>query len=325
MLDKKLLNNIKSASKCMEKVFEDILKVSETPSSVLITGESGTGKELVARAIHEIGARKDMPFVALNCGAVPGELMESEMFGHEKGAFTGAYTRKVGRFERAEGGTLFLDDIGTLQSHLQVKLLRVLQERSFERVGGIRTIETDIRLITATNKCLKKAVEAGEFRDDLYYRLKVVPIDIPPLRERTEDIAPLIEHFLQCHNRKCSKDIKGLSPELTSELLSYPWPGNVRELENLIERLVVFGASKSVISLSELPEDFCSKTVPSGKAPEPRPTDLRRARGAFEKSFIISALKTCGFRRGKTARQLKIHRNTLLAKMKEYNISVPAN
>src|SRR3990172_3408911 len=239
-------------------------------------GESGTGKELIARAIHRLSERKEKPLVAVNCGAVPSELMESELFGYERGAFTGAHATRIGKFEFADGGTVFFDEVATLPMHLQAKLLRVLQEKSFERVGGNREINVDIRVIAATNINLEEAVRRGRFREDLYYRLKVVPIELPPLRERKEDLPLLVEYFLQRHCKKCNKCIKGVSPAALAALTEYPWPGNVRELENLIERLVVLAKDGSEIAYEDIPvEIVCSKSDSLGSAYEIE--DFRKA------------------------------------------------
>ncbi len=230
-------------------------RVADTPTTVLITGESGTGKELVARALHEHSSRKDKPFIKVNCAAIPKELIESELFGYERGAFTGAVTSKPGRFELANGGTLFLDEIGEIPIEMQVKLLRALQESEFERVGGIKTIRVDVRLVAATNRDLKKLIAAGQFREDLFYRLNVVPMRLPALRERTGDIPLLVEHFLAKFNDRLRKKVEGVEPEALEILASYPWPGNIRELENVIERAVLFCDTQR-LSASNLPPEI---------------------------------------------------------------------
>ena len=308
-----------SKTQAMKKIFELVKKVSQTPSSVLITGESGTGKELIARAIHRLSERKEKPMVAVNCGAVPSELMESELFGYERGAFTGAHATRIGKFEFADGGTVFFDEVATLPMHLQAKLLRVLQEKSFERVGGNREINVDIRVIAATNINLEDAVRRGRFREDLYYRLKVVPIELPPLRERKDDLPLLVEYFLQRHCKKCNKCIKGISPAALAALTEYPWPGNVRELENLIERLVVLAKDGSEIAYEDIPvEIVCSKSDSLGSAYEIE--DFRKACMAFERYFIISVLNKTDWNKTEAANIMKVHRNTLLHKMKELGI-----
>ncbi len=308
-----------SASPKMKKVFDLIKAVSAASSSVLITGESGTGKELVARAIHAMGERKDKPFVAVNCGAVPSDLMETELFGHEKGSFTGAHVKKIGKFEYADGGTVFLDEISTMPMHLQIKLLRALQERTFERVGGNEPIKVDIRVMAATNVDLEKEVRRGSFREDLYYRLKVVPIDLPPLRERREDIPLLVEYFLEKHGRKCNKKIPGVTPEVIDTLKVYSWPGNIRELENLVERFVVLGQDGVEITADDLPTGF----LMAGYKGREESKDFKEACKAFERHYILNVLKKTGWNRVETARELNIHRNTLLTKMKELGLREP--
>ncbi|MGA2959841.1 MAG: sigma-54 dependent transcriptional regulator, partial [Thermodesulfobacteriota bacterium] len=223
----------------VQKVFEIVEKVADTDSTILILGESGTGKELIAKAIHYNSYRRERPFIPVNCAAIPSELLESELFGHEKGAFTNAIRTRIGRFELASGGTVFLDEIGDMNPLLQSKLLRVLQERQFERIGGIKTIKTDIRVIAATHQDLKQAVQQKRFREDLYYRLNVIPVRIPPLRERRTDIPLLAHHFLDHFNRSKKKKIKGITDEAMESLMNYDWPGNVRELENTIERVII--------------------------------------------------------------------------------------
>lgn len=306
---------IVTRNKRMLEVLDLIKKVARTTSNVIIYGESGTGKELVARAIHEGGARKNAPFVAVNCGAIPSELMESEFFGHEKGAFTGATKRRLGKFEFADGGTLFLDEIATLPQSLQVKLLRVIQDRKIERVGSNVSIDVDVRIIAATNVNLKEEVARGRFRQDLYYRLNVVPIYLPPLRERKDDIPLLIQHFLKKFNRS----IKGISPDALEVLTSYHWPGNVRELENLIERMVVL-ASGDTITLKDLPvEVFTTEDLGVSSIEK---SGLKEACQSFEKRLILECLKKTGWNQTKAAQLLKIHRNTLIAKMKGLGINL---
>src|SRR5918994_2995265 len=246
----------------MQRLARVVAQTARTTSSVLVTGESGTGKELIARAIHRQGPRRDKPFVAVNPAAISETLMEAELFGHEKGAFTGAYQRKLGKFELAQGGTLFLDEIATLKPELQVKLLRVLQEREIERVGGTRTIKVDVRIVAATNVDLKQAIAHGAFREDLYYRLAVVPIHMPPLRERRDDIAALVDHIVRRYSREFGKPILGVAPEALTAMIEYSWPGNVRELQNIIERLVGL-VEGVVIELSDLPLDLL---LPDGRA-----------------------------------------------------------
>ncbi len=242
------------SSQGIAELYAILERVADTPTTVLITGESGTGKELVARALHEHSSRKDKPFIKVNCAAIPKELIESELFGYERGAFTGAVASKPGRFELANGGTLFLDEIGEIPIEMQVKLLRALQESEFERVGGIKTIRVDVRLVAATNRDLKKLIAAGSFREDLFYRLNVVPIRLPALRERTGDIPLLAEHFLAKFNERLRKKVEGLDADATEVLVQYPWPGNIRELENVIERAVLF-CDESKLHAKDLPPD----------------------------------------------------------------------
>ena len=308
-----------SRSPKMKRVFDMIEKVGKTSSSVLIMGESGTGKELVSRAIQSMGPRSDKPFVAVNCGAVPSELMESELFGHEKGAFTGAVLRKIGKFGYADGGTVFLDEVSTLPMHLQIKLLRFLQEKTFERVGGNIPIKVDIRVIAATNVDLEDSVHKGYFREDLFYRLNVVPIELPPLRDRKEDIPLLVQHFLSKHSKRCNKAIKGITPDAVRALSEYSWPGNVRELENIIERLVVLAREGAIITYEDLPVDMF---YPESEATEGI-KDFREALRAFERHYITGVLEKTNWNRIEAARVLNIHRNTLLMKMKTLGIKEP--
>ncbi|MCL5030359.1 MAG: sigma-54 dependent transcriptional regulator [Bacteroidetes bacterium] len=247
-------DNIISADGKMQDVFKLISKVLNNEITCLIYGESGTGKELIARAIHYNGKRKDKPFIVVNCASIPRELLESELFGHEKGSFTGAHQRKLGKFELANGGTIFLDEVGELEMLLQAKLLRVIQEREFERVGGIELIKSDVRIISATNRDLKHAVENKEFREDLYYRLNSFPIVIPPLRQRKGDILVLAQHFLETFNRKLGKSIKGFSKKALKLIYEYNWPGNIREMENMIERCLII-CEKDIIDIDDLPSN----------------------------------------------------------------------
>lgn len=317
---------ILSRSKRMAAVFDLVGKVARTHSSVLLTGESGTGKELIARAIHAASPRAQKPFVAINCAAIPSELMESELFGHEKGSFTGAHTRSVGKFEFAHGGTLFLDEIPSLKLELQAKLLRVLQEREFTRVGSHQNLKVDVRVIAATNVRLDLLVKSGQFRNDLYFRLNVIPIEIPPLRQRQEDIPLLSEYFLTKFNACLEKHVQGITTEAMALLQSYPWPGNVRELENVIERLVVLGSNGHWVEEKDLPFDLLMdhSSANAGGAQEHTSLDqgLIQARNDFERRFILKMLNRCQWNQTDTARCLKIHRNTLLAKMRTLNLRV---
>ncbi|MHC1742113.1 MAG: sigma-54-dependent transcriptional regulator [Syntrophobacteraceae bacterium] len=314
---------IMSASKKMQAIFRLVEKVACTNSNVLITGESGTGKELVARAVHAAGPRAQRPFVAVNCAAIPPELMESEFFGHEKGSFTSAHARSIGKLEHASGGTIFFDEIPSLKLELQAKLLRVLQERSFTRVGGHNLIKVDVRVIAATNVRLDRLVKDSLFRNDLYFRLNVIPIVVPPLRERTGDIPLLSNYFLGQYNRQLSKRIRSISPAAMEILKAYPWPGNVRELENMIERLVVLGSDDRVIDEWDIPFDQLIRgdaTELLTEVANPREQGLMEARNIFEREYILRALNRHGWNQTDVARELKIHRNTLAKRMRDLNL-----
>ena len=322
-------------------VYAVIERVADTPTTVLVTGESGTGKELVARALHENSSRKDRPFIKVNCAAIPKDLMESELFGYERGAFTGAVASKPGRFELASGGTLFLDEIGELPNDMQVKLLRVLQESEFERVGGIKTIRVDVRLIAATNRDLKREIAAGAFREDLFYRLNVVPIALPALRERHKDIPLLVSYFVAKFNARLKKDVEGLEPEALDRLAGYNWPGNIRELENVIERAVLFADSPRVRleDLSVELRDGSGDAAPRAGGSHPQlanappgeasasgaPSDglkeqVKAAMSRLEKDLIVRALQQTQGNVTHAARLLKISRKGLQLKMKELGL-----
>jgi len=308
----------------MVKIYQLVTQIADTPTTtVLITGESGTGKELVARAIHNRSERRAQPFVAVNVAALPDALIESELFGHEKGAFTGAHARKLGRFELAQGGTVFLDEIGSLRLDLQTKLLRALQEREIERLGGVRTIPIDVRVLAATNVNLKAAVKAREFREDLYYRLNVVPIHVPPLRERAQDIPLLIEHFVRKTARECHRDVRGVSAGALEVLARYDWPGNVRELENVIHRAVVLARSP-VIHLQDVPLDVALPETGARLAEDTGPP-LREACEQFERQYILRVLERVGWNVSRAARLLGVHRNTVLAKLSAWGIQRPGS
>jgi len=320
-------------SPAIRTIYGIVEKVANTPSTVLISGESGTGKELIARALHENSSRHSGPFIKINCAAIPKTLMESELFGYDKGAFTGAVGAKPGRFELAHGGTLFLDEIGEIPIEMQVKLLRVLQESEFERVGGIKTIKVDVRLVTATNRDLLAEVGAGAFREDLFYRLNVVPIHIPPLRERREDIPLLADHFIAKFNDRLKKEIAAITPEAVERLVAYQWPGNIRELENLMERTVLFCEGPE-IRVSDLPPEVAGAPAPQpGSAaahaageelPRPAPESLKEAVRAeterVERELIQRALDATGGNVTQAARKLKISRKSLQTKMKELGL-----
>jgi DNA-binding NtrC family response regulator len=305
----------------IEKLHGLIVQVARTPTTVLITGESGTGKELVARAIHHQGSRREGPFIAVNPAAIAETLIESDLFGHERGAFTGAHQRKLGKFELAQGGTLFLDEIGTLRAELQAKLLRVLQQREIERVGGTHPVKIDVRFIAATNTNLKEAVGSGAFREDLYYRLNVVPVVVPPLRERIQDVPLLVEHFIRRDNRRFHKRVEGLSPEALAALNAYRWPGNVRELENVIERCVVL-AEGPIIQLNDLPLDVSlPQQATKVRAAEALP--LNEATDQFEQQIVLRVLERVGWNLTEAGRILEIHRNSLRVKLARWGIRAP--
>ena len=315
--DKYKFENIIGISFPMQKVFEMIEKVADTNATVLITGESGVGKELVARAIHYNSSRKDNPLVVVNCGAIPETLLESELFGYEKGAFTGATGTRYGRFELAHGGSMFLDEIGDMSFNLQVKLLRVLQEKTFERVGGSKSINVDVRIIAATNRILDDLVRDGKFREDLYYRLNVVPIHLPPLRERRQDIPLLLNYFLERSNKMNSAEIDGCSESAMSVLMNYTYPGNVRELQNLIERVVVL-KKKGIIDLEDLPDKIYLSEQSQSSFEIEKGYDTLVSN--FEKSLILQALQETNGVKSKAAQVLSLNRTTLIEKMKRLGI-----
>jgi transcriptional regulator with PAS, ATPase and Fis domain len=307
----------------MQQVFQFIEKIAATSSTVLICGESGTGKELVAKAIHYNSDRKDEPMIPVNCGAIPEDLLESELFGYEKGAFTGALKTRIGRFELADRGTIFLDEIGDMSPALQVKILRVLQEHEFERVGGVKSIKVDIRIVAATHRDLEKAVKQGVFREDLYYRLNVIPITIPPLRERTSDIPLLAHHFMKKFNRGNEQNVKGVSQESMNALLRYHWPGNVRELENIIERMVTL-KGEGIIEKEDLPEKLLgaewSGGIPSLEIPESG-ISFNTAVSEFEKELMLRALNKTNWIKNRAAKLLQLKRTTLIEKMKKIQLT----
>lgn len=300
-------------------------RVADSESTVLVMGESGTGKELVARAIHYNSSRAKGPFIAINCGAIPSELLESELFGHVKGAFTGAVANRAGRFELADEGTLFLDEIGDLEPSLQVKILRALQEKKFEPVGSTKTISVNVRVITATNVDLERAVEEGKFREDLYYRLNVIPIQIPALRERKTDIPLLLNHFLNHFNKNKTKTLSGFSPEALIALVNYTWPGNIRELENLVERLSILKVTGEVTP-QDLPAKYksaaaCFAETGSIELPE-EGLDFNTAVDQFENALIIKALEKTGWNKNQAALLLRLNRTTLVEKMKKKGLKL---
>jgi len=316
-------DNIVGDSEGMQQVFRLVEKIANTDSTVLVYGESGTGKELIARAIHFNSDRRERPLIPVNCGAIPEELLESELFGHEQGAFTGATRTRIGRFELGNGGTIFLDEIGDMSPALQVKILRVLQEHEFERVGGMKTIKVDIRVIAATNKDLEKNVADGKFREDLFYRLNVIPIQLPPLRDRPADTPLLVNHFLQMYNTKNGHNITGVSPEAMELLSSYEWPGNVRELENMIERIVILKGD-GLIEPGDLSEKILaadSGTLhPRVRIPE-NGISFNTAVTEFERELILQALNRTNWVKNKAAKLLNLNRTTLVEKMKKINLT----
>jgi two-component system nitrogen regulation response regulator NtrX len=309
-------------SPAMQRLRQLIATAGPTNSRVLISGENGTGKELVARAIHQQSPRADRPFVAVNCAAIPETLIESELFGHEKGAFSGATSMKRGQFEQADGGTLFLDEIGDMSLNTQAKVLRVLQEQQFTRVGGTRLLKVDVRVLAASNKDLPKEIEKGTFREDLFYRLNVVPIDVPPLRERREDIPLLVRHFMLLNAEEQGLKVKQVSSEAMDLLQQYEWPGNIRELRNLIERLLimvpgnVIEASHVAMSLHSRPAAAAPAAAPAGSLLTKHYDSLRDARNAFEKEYISRKLREHNWNISRTADDLKIERSHLHRKIK---------
>jgi DNA-binding NtrC family response regulator len=301
-------------AKALQRVLDTVRQVAPTPSTVLVRGESGVGKELIARAIHHASPRAGKAFVRVNCAALAPGVLESELFGHEKGSFTGALARKLGRFELADGGTLFLDEVGDLTPEIQVKLLRVLQEREFERVGGTETLRVDVRVLSATNRDLEALLQEGLFREDLYYRLNVFPVVVPPLRDRADDIERLATHFVDRFARRCGKRVAGLSDGAVDKLCAYPWPGNVRELENVLERAVILCRSGTV---EEGDLDFGVRRTPAPAAP---PANLSDALGDLERRKLVEAIEKHRGRKSDVARELGINRSTLYYRLKKYGL-----
>ena len=317
------LDNIVGSSPAIQTLNQMIRTVADSDSTILILGESGTGKELVARAIHYNSDRSNQPLIPVNCGAIPEDLLESELFGHVKGAFTGATMNRVGRFQMADGGTIFLDEIGDMSPKLQVKLLRVLQEQTFEPVGATETLKVNVRIIAATNRNLEKDVADGRFREDLFYRLNVIPINIPPLRERLDDVPLLISHFVERFNKTKSRRLAGFTEGAMAALSAYGWPGNVRELENLVERMAILH-SEGMIEVQHLPEKFTGLTP---RPPQPAPNgaieipdegiDFNQLVDDFESQLITKALEKAGGIKNKAAALLNIKRTTMVEKMKK--------
>ena len=310
-----LQHDMVGESPAMQDVFQFIARVAPRDVTALVSGESGTGKELVARALHRNSKRADRPFVAINCAAITETLLESELFGHEKGAFTGAVAQKKGKFEIADGGTVFLDEIGELAPSLQVKLLRVLQEREFERVGGTRTVKVNIRLIAATNRDLKAEARAGRFREDLFYRLDVVSVRMPALRDRRDDVPLLASHFAARAAQRMGRTVTGISPKARACLIKYDWPGNVRELENAIERAVVLGASDLI-----LPEDLPESVVDQAAADEPAVSPLHEAVLDYKRRLIVNAIDQAGGNYTDAAKALGVHPNHFFRLIRTLNL-----
>lgn len=329
ILDDDIESEFVGHTKKMREVFSLIYKLCKIETTVLIRGENGTGKELVARAIHYNSAKKDGPFIAINCGALPENLIESELFGHEKGSFTGAHERKIGKFQLANQGTLFLDEIGELKPEMQVKLLRVLQEKKFTPIGSPREMKSSARIIAATNRNLEKMMADGQFREDLFYRLNVMPIFLPPLRERIEDLPDLIQHFIKKFSGKIGGTIQGIDPEALELLSLHKWPGNIRELENVIERAFIVENGRT-ISVSSLPENIrelkSPRLSPSGGSSSLNSSnksnlDFDSYKEEMEKEFIIQALKAHNGRINQTVAHANIPKNTLLRKIRKYGIN----
>jgi DNA-binding NtrC family response regulator len=317
-------SEIVGTSPTMTKIFDVIRKVAPTTTSILITGETGTGKELVANAIHANSPRKHNPFIKINCSAIAENLIESELFGYEKGAFTGAVSSKPGRFELAHKGTLFLDEIGDLPREMQVKLLRVIQDHEFERVGGLQTIKVDVRLVAATNRNLQQDVREGLFREDLFYRLNVMPIHVPPLRERKEDIPALVRYFVDQFNRKLDRQITGADAEVMELLRDHDWPGNIRELENLIERLVLMAKGGEIV-MGDIPAELIEAVEEKAQTAAPGEKKsikelIREKTGDIEKQMIVRVLEECEGNISKAARQLGLSRRGLHLKLAKYNL-----
>ncbi len=310
-------------SEGMQRVCSIIRRVADTDSTVILYGETGTGKEIVARALHECSYRRSHPFIAINCGAIPENLLESELFGHVKGAFTGAVNNKPGKFELADGGTIFLDEIGDMSLELQVKLLRVLETSTFEPVGGSKSIKVNVRVVAATHRDLEKAIQEGRFREDLYYRLHVIPVRLPPLRERKKDIAYLIKHFVSHFNLTKKMNISAVSPDAAECMEQYPWPGNVRELKNIMERLVVL-KGEGVIDAEDLPPRFHTADTPKISTSQIDISEggicLNTAVEQFEKALILESLKKTQWVKNRAAKLLHLNRTTLVEKIKRHGL-----
>ncbi len=326
-LDFERSDGIIGQSAGMREIFKLVGRVARSDSTVIINGESGSGKGLIARAIHGNSKRKDKPFITINCGAIPENLLESELFGHVRGAFTGATASKAGKFELAKGGTIFLDEIGDMSPSLQVKILRVLEEKEFEQVGGVKTMIAEVRILAATHRDLEALVREKTFREDLYYRLNVIPVKVPPLRERKSDISLLVSHFLMEFNRKNDADVQELSKDAMGLLTQHPWPGNVRELKNMVERFVVL-KGEGIIEPEDLPENI-KRAGGNIKSPSVEISEdginLNTAVTEFEKTLILESLQRTNWIKNKAAKLLHLNRTTLVEKIKRHKLQqVPA-
>ncbi|MBU1185368.1 MAG: sigma-54 dependent transcriptional regulator [Acidobacteria bacterium] len=307
-------------SRSFEEMMEIVERVKDTDVPVLIQGESGTGKELIARAIHERGSRRAAPFIAVNCGAIPEHLLESELFGYAKGAFTGAVRSRMGLIEEADRGSFFLDEVAELPPSLQVKLLRVLQEKETRRVGENLIRRVDVRFISASNKDVDSEIEAGRFREDLYYRLKIIVIDIPPLRDRREEIVPLLDHFLSRYSKELGRVTPCFSERALNLLLNYSWPGNIRELQNEVQRCLILSKEDTVLT-----EEFLTERIIGRRRAQSSLYGFIQARAEFERLYIREALKRCNFHRNKTAQNLGLSRQGLFKLIKKHDIEIPEN
>ena len=329
--DRYSFDNMVGTGRSMKQIFDLVGTVAALNTTVLIQGETGTGKELIAKAIHFNSPRRNQKLVSINCGAIPENLLESELFGHVKGAFTGAIQTRVGRFEQADGGTLFLDEIGNMPQTLQVKLLRVLQEREFERVGGSSTVKIDVRIVAATSTNLQEMVSEGTFREDLYYRLNVIPVDLPPLRDRREDIPLLLQRFSRQFTERHELEPKTVAPEVVKALMNYDWPGNIRQLENIMERMVVLTSARTTIVAEDLPSELLNRgdalRAPAIEIPD-EGINFQNVVSGMERDLILQSLRKSGGNKKLAAQLLNLKRTTLIEKIKriglDQKVAVPA-